>query len=116
MLMRNRFLALAMLTVGSLLGCSKPSDPSKPAAATPSKATDKALAASTDPTNSDTLDRTTLPIPEPNYPHSTVLDAQNATPPPRFKVKAPSEAPNVLVVLIDDMGFGMSSTFGGPIK
>ena len=60
-------------------------------------------------------DRTVLPIPEPKYPHSTVLDARNATPPPRFEVKAPAGAPNVLIVLIDDMGFGQSSAFGGPI-
>jgi arylsulfatase len=60
-------------------------------------------------------DRTVLPIPEPQYPHSTVLDARNATPPPRFEVKAPANAPNVLIVLIDDMGFGQSSAFGGPI-
>ena len=61
------------------------------------------------------LDRTVLPIPEPNYPHSTVFDARDAVPPPRFEVKAPPSAPNVLIVLIDDMGFGMSSAFGGPI-
>lgn len=60
-------------------------------------------------------DRSVLPIPEPQYPHSTVLDARNATPPPRFEVKAPAGAPNVLIVLIDDMGFGQSSAFGGPI-
>jgi arylsulfatase len=60
-------------------------------------------------------DRTVLPIPEPQYPHSTVFDARNATPPPRFVVKAPARAPNVLIVLIDDMGFGQSSAFGGPI-
>ncbi|MGO9019607.1 MAG: arylsulfatase [Syntrophobacteraceae bacterium] len=60
-------------------------------------------------------DRTVLPIPEPQYPHSTVLDVRNATPPPRFEVKAPAGAPNVLIVLIDDMGFGQSSAFGGPI-
>ena len=60
-------------------------------------------------------DRTVLPIPEPQYPHSTVFDARNATPPPRFEVKAPADAPNVLIVLIDDMGFGQSSAFGGPI-
>ena len=62
------------------------------------------------------IDRTVLPIPEPQYPHSTVLDVRNATPPPRFEVKAPAGAPNVLIVLIDDMGFGQSSAFGGPIK
>ena len=61
------------------------------------------------------LDRTTLPIPEPNYPHSTILDARDATPPPRFQITAPEGAPNVIIVLIDDMGFGMSSSFGGPI-
>ena len=41
---------------------------------------------------------------------------RNATPPERFQVKAPAGAPNVLIVLIDDMGFGESSAFGGPIK
>jgi len=61
------------------------------------------------------IDRTVLPIPEPTYPDSTVLDARNATPPPRFEVKAPAKAPNVLIVLIDDMGFGQASAFGGPI-
>ena len=61
------------------------------------------------------LDRTTLPIPEPIIPHSTILDARNAKAPPRFEVKAPDGAPNVLIVLIDDMGFGQSSAFGGPI-
>src|SRR5262245_58349006 len=63
----------------------------------------------------DKLDRTVLPIPEPTYPHSDVLDARNAKAPPRFEVKAPKGAPNVLIVLIDDMGFGMSEAFGGPI-
>ncbi len=61
-------------------------------------------------------DRTVLPLPEPAYPHSTTFDARNAAPPPRFEVKAPATAPNVLIVLIDDMGFGQSSAFGGPIK
>ena len=61
-------------------------------------------------------DRTVLPIPEPQYPHSTVFDVRNATPPPRFEVKAPPSAPNLLIVLIDDMGFGQSSAFGGPVR
>jgi arylsulfatase len=62
------------------------------------------------------MDRTVLPIPEPNYPHETELDARKATPPPRFEVKPPAGAPNVVVVLIDDMGFGVSSAFGGPVQ
>jgi arylsulfatase len=61
------------------------------------------------------LDRTVLPIPEPSYPHSTVLDARDATAPPRFEVEAPAGAPNVLIVLVDDMGFGIPSAFGGPV-
>ncbi len=61
------------------------------------------------------LDRTVLPIPEPKLAPITTLDARNAKAPPRFEVKAPARRPNVLIVLIDDMGFGQSSAFGGPI-
>jgi arylsulfatase A-like enzyme len=63
----------------------------------------------------DKLDRTVLPIQEPKRPAITEVDARKATPPPRFEIKAPAKAPNVLIVLIDDMGFGQSSSFGGPI-
>lgn len=61
------------------------------------------------------LDRTVLPIPEPKYPAITEMDIHKTTPPPRFEVKAPQGAPNVVIVLIDDQGFGQSSAFGGPI-
>lgn len=61
------------------------------------------------------LDRTVLPITEPLRETTTTLDARNATPPPRFQVKAPEGAPNVLLVLIDDLGFAGTSAFGGPI-
>jgi len=61
-------------------------------------------------------DRTVLRFRSRRNPHSTVFDVRNATPPPRFEVKAPAKAPNVLIVLIDDMGFGQSSAFGGPIQ
>ncbi|MFN9914512.1 MAG: sulfatase-like hydrolase/transferase, partial [Pirellulaceae bacterium] len=57
-----------------------------------------------------------LPIKEPIYPAITELDARKATAPARFEVKAPDKAPNVVVVLIDDIGFGHSSAFGGPIN
>lgn len=62
------------------------------------------------------LDRTKLPVAEPPRPTYTQLDAREATPPPRFEVKAPTAAPNVVIVLIDDLGFGAPSTFGGPIS
>jgi arylsulfatase A-like enzyme len=75
----------------------------------------KAPTASAAPSETSALDRTILPIPEPSYPPVTELDARKVTPPPRFEVKAPDGAPNVLIILIDDMGFGMPSAFGGPI-
>jgi len=56
------------------------------------------------------LDRTVLPIPVPVNPPITELDARNVTAPPRFDVTAPAGAPNVVIVLIDDMGFGVPST------
>jgi arylsulfatase A-like enzyme len=61
------------------------------------------------------LDRTVLPIHEPVLAPITELDAHNAKAPPRFEVKAPEGAPNVVIVLIDDIGFGHSGAFGGPI-
>lgn len=61
------------------------------------------------------LNRTELPIKEPARKTYTELDVRKATAPPRFEVKAPKGAPNVIVVLIDDMGFGVSEAFGGPV-
>ena len=72
--------------------------------------------ASTNSAASDGLDRTILPIAEPKRPTYKDLDARNVKPPQRWQVKAPEGAPNVVVVLIDDMGFGASSAFGGPIN
>lgn len=60
------------------------------------------------------LDRTVLPVYEPKPPTYTELDARKVKPPARFEVKAPAGAPNILIILIDDMGFGVPSTFGGP--
>jgi arylsulfatase len=70
----------------------------------------------TAPISPGKLDRTILPIKEPARQIYKELDARNAKPPDRFEVKAPEGAPNVVVVLIDDIGFGASSTFGGPIN
>jgi arylsulfatase len=61
------------------------------------------------------LDRTVLPIAEPKRPLYKELDARNVKAPARFEVKAPAGAPNVVIVLIDDMGFGVPGSFGGPV-
>ncbi|MFO7646207.1 MAG: arylsulfatase [Desulfosarcina sp.] len=46
----------------------------------------------------------------------TEIDVRNVTPPERFDVTAPEGAPNVLVVLVDDLGFAGTSTYGGPVS
>jgi arylsulfatase len=62
------------------------------------------------------IDRTVLPVQEPARPLYDEIDARNVKTPPRFEVKAPEGAPNVVIVLIDDMGFGVPTTFGGPVS
>ena len=62
------------------------------------------------------IDRSVLPISEPRHDPIATMDAREAKAPPRFEVKAPAGAPNVLIVLIDDIGFGASRAFGGPIQ
>lgn len=61
------------------------------------------------------IDRTVLPIAEPPVKPITELDARKVKAPPVFEVKAPKDAPNIVIVLLDDMGFSTTSTFGGPV-
>lgn len=61
------------------------------------------------------LDRTELPVLAPEVATYSELDVRNTNPPPRFEVKAPEGAPNVIVVLVDDLGFAGTSKFGGPV-
>ena len=61
------------------------------------------------------LDRSVLPIPRPEPATITELSAREAHAPARFEVRAPQGAPNVVIVLLDDIGFGQSAAFGGPI-
>ncbi len=61
------------------------------------------------------MDRTVLPIKEPKRETYKEVDVHNAEAPPIFEVKAPEGAPNVLLVLVDDLGFAGTTHFGGPI-
>lgn len=62
-------------------------------------------------------DRHRLPVVRLEEPGDTPLDARDATPPAlAAPLRPPAGAPNVLVILIDDMGFGASSAFGGPCE
>jgi arylsulfatase A-like enzyme len=60
--------------------------------------------------------RETLPIPDPQQVGLTTYDAKdpNTKYPPITMLRPPAGAPNVLIVMIDDVGFGASSAFGGP--
>lgn len=62
------------------------------------------------------LDRTSLPIKTPARQTSKELDVRNVTQPVRVEVKAPEGAPNVILVLVDDLGFAGTSAFGGPVS
>jgi arylsulfatase len=65
--------------------------------------------------DNEKMDRTVLPIQEPPRQTTSVIDVRDAEMPPHFEVKAPEEAPNVILVLVDDIGFAGTSTFGGPV-
>ncbi len=62
-------------------------------------------------------DRTVLPIPDRNFGGTMGRTVDKSVPDWTMipGPKAPEDAPNVLVVLIDDAGFGNPDTFGGPI-
>jgi arylsulfatase A-like enzyme len=61
--------------------------------------------------------RHVLPIPDQPSIGLITYDAKDpdTTFPPIEPLRPPAGAPNVLIVLIDDCGFGASSAFGGPI-
>lgn len=65
---------------------------------------------------SDAVRRDILPIPDPQHVGLTTYDAKDpdTTYPPITPLRPPQGAPNVLIVLLDDVGFGASSAFGGP--
>jgi arylsulfatase A-like enzyme/uncharacterized membrane protein len=62
-------------------------------------------------------DRTVLPVADKNFGGSSGRTLEDSVGDWTVvaDVKAPDDAPNVLVVLIDDAGFGQPDTFGGPI-
>jgi arylsulfatase A-like enzyme len=62
--------------------------------------------------------REVLPIPDRAHVGLTTYDAKDPATsfPPIEPLRPPAGAPNVLVVLIDDTGFGAASAFGGPVN
>ena len=66
----------------------------------------------------NSIGRETLPIPHRPPAGSVTYDAKDPATrfPPIEPLRPPAGAPNVLVVLLDDVGFGASSAFGGPVN
>ena len=62
------------------------------------------------------MGREILPIPDLPTRATPALHASDASAPPIVPLRPPAGAPNVLIVLIDDMGFGATSAFGGPCE
>ena len=70
-------------------------------------------------TETDKIQRSVLPIPDrTRVVHLTTYDAKdpNTKFAPIEPLRPPKGAPNVLIVLLDDVGFGASSAFGGPVN
>jgi arylsulfatase A-like enzyme len=68
--------------------------------------------------NSKQVQRQVLPIPDRQYAGFVAYDAKD--PDSKFapidELRPPQGAPNVLIILLDDVGFGASSAFGGPCQ
>src|SRR4026207_2090458 len=69
-------------------------------------------------TDDNVRDRTHLPIPDAERTGLITFDAKDPDTryPPSRDIRPPKGAPNVLVILLDDVGFGASSAFGGPCQ
>ena len=66
----------------------------------------------------DKKHRSHLPMPNTTRPRFIAYDAKDPDSkfPPIEQLRPPEGAPNVLIILIDDAGFGSSSAFGGPCQ
>ncbi len=67
-------------------------------------------------TQTDNIQRSILPMPDRPHTGLVTYDAKDPDTkfPPIRELRPPAGAPNVLVVLLDDVGFGAASAFGGP--
>jgi arylsulfatase len=67
------------------------------------------------PDATTTIDGRQLPAPQPSFGGVIRDDALTSTPWWAPRIVPPKEAPNVLLIITDDAGFGVPSTFGGVI-
>ena len=102
-----KFIALCLLAVAAIFtfSCSQP-QPKETANDSTSTANVKV---------SGDFDRTVLPILPKAFAGVVDSNASQSKSDFPVEISAPKGAPNVLVILTDDVGYGASSTFGGPI-
>lgn len=62
------------------------------------------------------VDRTVLPPPDPTFQGEIAMSFRDSTPDFPEPLAAPEDAPNVLLIMGDDIGFGHMSAFGGPAR
>ncbi|MGI9284583.1 MAG: arylsulfatase [Pseudomonadales bacterium] len=62
------------------------------------------------------VDRRILPLPDPEFKGKIEMRLDASTPDWPEAVKAPKGAPNVLLIMGDDIGFGHMGSFGGPAE
>lgn len=67
------------------------------------------------PDTTTTIDGHVLPPPPPPFKGQIGLNAAQSTPYWPMRVVPPKGAPNILLIMTDDVGFGAPSTFGGVI-
>src|SRR5262249_22277876 len=108
MRMRTNLPTAALFAVGALLGCWTASDGRAPEVQAQDQQADKAESTPV------TIRGTVLPVPSPSFKGSIDLRAKDSRSDFPQPVQAPKGAPNILLVLLDDVGFGACSTFGGP--
>lgn len=72
-------------------------------------------ATGTDSVFAQELDRSILPIPEPVFRGRIGLTPADSKKDFPRQVEAPKDAPNVVIIMTDDVGFAASEVFGGPI-
>src|SRR5262245_23159 len=103
---RNTLAAAAVLAAGALLGWLSNSGRLAVIAQAQNKA-----AAETQPADGSDV----LPPPSQPFKGKIGRTAKESTPDFPKGIESPKGAPNVLLIMTDDVGFGASSTFGGPI-
>jgi hypothetical protein len=103
----RQFAAMIAVLIGATLGAAmaqQNSDVKKPAAATPGS-----------PAATTSIDGKQLPAPDPKFGGVIKNDALQSKPWWAPRIVPPEGAPNVLLIITDDSGFGVPSTFGGVI-